>query len=243
MYSERCCRFLGRVHLTVYSQDGFRTLGWLLAMASWRRCICGSVKFCCQVPKSLRTTDLEPTHHTGETKKCQVSFAYRFKAFKNINLKKQILLWHQMLRKVNVLPRNSQRLCINSWLWQQDTWKTAIAEKTPNQLLLLILTNCVIWDRPLTSALSPDLKTKALDSAIRTVSQNVIIIYDFMATWRENSDEQGHYGHRGSLDTRESVLDRNWISEIQKGRKNWIWIWRWRRCKGRQRNQRDNPVT
>lgn len=35
--------------------------------------------------KNLRTTGLEPIHHKGEAKKCQVSFACRFKALKTIN--------------------------------------------------------------------------------------------------------------------------------------------------------------
>lgn len=35
-----------------------------------------------------------------------------------------------------------------------------------------------------------------------------------MAFWRKDLEKQGHYGYQGSLDIKESVLDRDWSSEI-----------------------------
>lgn len=71
--------------LKVYFQNGFTALGGHPAIATWRGSTGGSIKSCGQRCQKIRTTGLEPIHHEGETKKCQVSFACRFKALKNIN--------------------------------------------------------------------------------------------------------------------------------------------------------------
>lgn len=71
MYGESCYRFLGTVHLTAYFHDGFMALGCSLAIASWRRCLRGSMVLW-PGAKSLKTTGLEPARHNGETKKYRV---------------------------------------------------------------------------------------------------------------------------------------------------------------------------
>ena len=87
----------------------------------------------------------------------------------------------------------------------------AISEEAQNQVLPLD-SNLLCDLRQDTSSLhwiSPDLKTKTLDSAIRILSQNATIIYYFMAISRKNLERQGHCGHQSSLDIRESILARD----------------------------------
>lgn len=100
-------------------------------------------------------------------------------------------------------------------LYQQLTlaagYTLAVREEAQNQVLPLDSSRLCDLGQDTSSLhwISPVLKTKTLDSAIRILSQNAIIIYDLMAMSRKNVKRQNSCGHHSSLDIRESILARD----------------------------------